>query len=86
MKVTALLRDLTGFEKECEIDWPLTAENMEEERHLAYFMFEDGNFSCDCNRSMILHDLPFEEAWCGKTIRCLSLKVDGEEIYSERES
>jgi hypothetical protein len=86
MKVTALLRDPAGVERECEIGWPLVCVNMDEERHLAYAMFGDGNYACDCNRSLWLHELDFDEAWpCGSTIRCLSLKIDGEEIYSERD-
>lgn len=84
MTLTALLRDPAGFEKECVIDWPMVTESMDEERGLAVYMFEDGNYACDCNRSMWLYGTPYDEGiTCGSSIRCVSLKIGGEEIYSE---
>lgn len=82
VNVTAFLRDPSGFEGEYsyEIEDDFTS-------HDVYFMWEDGNYACDCNRSLFLRGLDFEESWpCGRTIRCLSLKMDGEEIYHERVS
>ena len=39
--------------------------------HSAFYMFEEGNYSCDCNRSSFLrrdgHDVP--ELGCGDTIK-----------------
>lgn len=44
----------------------------------AEFMFEDGNYSCDCNRSMFIKrycDKNFEEMDCGEEIELVNLRV-----------
>jgi hypothetical protein len=44
----------------------------------ARFMIEEGNYSCDCNRSIYIRqyaDPSFEEMECGHEIKLLSLKV-----------
>jgi len=44
----------------------------------AEFMFEDGNFSCDCNRSIFIReycDKDFEEMDCGDEIELVNLEV-----------
>lgn len=44
----------------------------------AEFMFEDGNYSCDCNRSSFIHDhYPEFEKWdeCGDKIELKSLDI-----------
>jgi hypothetical protein len=80
MTVTALLRDPAGVEREYSTEWD------ESGRDIVEFMWSDGNYACDCNRSLFLYnwdatrDIP-----CGNTIVYLSLKIDGEEIYSERD-
>lgn len=80
MIVTALLRDPAGVELEYSTEWD------ESDRDIVVFMWKDGNYACDCNRSMWLYDLAYEDHRpCGSTIVCLSLKIDGEEIYSERD-
>ena len=79
MKVEVLLRDQAGVEKvhayDCEPEY----------RDSLVFMWEDGNYACDCNRSIFLHELNFDEAWpCSNgKIKVVWLKCDGEQVYSE---
>lgn len=44
----------------------------------AHFMFKDGNFSCDCNKSIFLHDKygdEVQEKDCGDEIEITEFKV-----------
>ena len=78
MTVTALLRDPSGFQREYSTEWD------ESDRDIVVFMWEDAIYACDCNRAMWLYDLSYDHSRpCGKTIRCVSLKIEGEEVYSE---
>lgn len=50
-------------------------ENMTAEE-LATYLYEEGNYACDCNRSDFINehcDENFPEMGCGHTIRLLSL-------------
>ena len=81
MIVAALLRDPKGFEREYVTEWS------ESDRDIVVFMWEDGNYACDCNRSMWLYGLAYDDHRpCGNTIICRSLKIDGVEVYSELKS
>lgn len=52
------------------------------DRDILVFMFEDGNYACDCNRSTWLCGA--DVSWpCGDSIRVLSLLADGVEVYRE---
>ena len=95
VKVEATLRDrVTDFTRtyEEEIDSKYTSSQR--------FLWEEGNYRCDCNRSLFLWK--WGELWpsgwprdeldafgslgCGeKRIELLSLKVDGQEILAECE-
>jgi hypothetical protein len=57
MKYTIHLRNkLTGETRvyKDEYDWQDSGEYEAEE--LMLFMYEEGNYSCDCNRSLFLYD------------------------------
>jgi hypothetical protein len=43
----------------------------------AHFMFEDGNYSCDCNKSIFIREKypEFEEMDCGDDLELTSLEV-----------
>lgn len=44
----------------------------------AFFMFEEGNYSCDCNRSIIIKeccDLYFPDLKCGQRLKLLSIET-----------
>jgi len=46
--------------------------------HSAYYMFEDGNYSCDCNKSMFLIEKygdEISELGCGDDIELIDLEV-----------
>jgi hypothetical protein len=48
---------------------------------MVFFMYEDGNYSCDCNRSIFIKqycDQEFEEIACGEEIKLVSLEVEVE--------
>lgn len=86
IKVVATLMDvMTGYvgrhEYEVQDDY---ADDQE-------FMWSDGNYGCDCNRSIFLygHDPDYLTLPCSwhpgqdNQIVCISLEVDGAEVYSE---
>lgn len=54
----------------------------------AYFMFHEGNYSCDCNRSIFLHEryseVPELEA-CGDTINMMRFDIEYRDAESEEE-
>lgn len=81
-KVSATLLGPDGVQKEY-------AYQVEDDftEHDAIFMWEDGNFACDCNRSIFLYGRDLDEAApCSTneaTIQCVSLKWNGAEIYAE---
>ena len=79
MKAEVLLRDQAGVERVHAYDID------DEDRDSLVFMWEDGNYACDCNRSIFLHELAFDSAWpCSNgKIKVVWLKVGGEEVYSE---
>lgn len=86
--VMALLRDSKGFER---VHTYTIDENDEECALNVEFMWSDGNYACDCNRSLFLYQDPSKELPCsplrihGKpTITCVWLKLDGLQIYSEQ--
>jgi hypothetical protein len=63
--------------KEYVIDYDFGYEYEEESAH---FMFEDGNYSCDCNRSMFIArkygvDV-MEELDCGDEIEMVDFKIE----------
>ena len=78
--VVALLQDKNGFEREYEYEVEKQyADNQA-------FMWEMGNYCCDCNRSIFLYANEAEELDCNidkNAIRCVSLMVDGKEVYHE---
>jgi hypothetical protein len=46
--------------------------------NLVHFMYEEGNYSCDCNRSLFIQrhcDSSFKEIGCGEKIQLMSLDV-----------
>lgn len=50
------------------------------------YMWEEGNYACDCNRSLFIQrqcDNSFPEMDCGDTIKLVSLKHVGE--WKERQ-
>lgn len=58
------------FEYDCGYAYPIDA---------AYYMFQEGNYSCDCNLSSFLQraypDSGIEEMDCGEEIKLLSINV-----------
>ena len=83
ISVSVLLRDESGYEREIKEQWK------PELKDFIVFMWEDGNYGCDCNRSMFLYDLDFDDARpCNSTdptIKVVMLKIDGVPSYSETE-
>lgn len=79
VKFTATLRDQSGFEHvyEYEVEEELADNEV--------FMWEDGNYACDCNRSIFLYSLNYDNALpCSNgKITVISLKQDGVEVYKE---
>lgn len=73
-------------------DWtPLNDETPEENEHLAYYMWTEGNYSCDCNRFAFISyeydDAPGPEDEngyipCGETIKLVSLTLDGKDLLA----
>lgn len=63
--------------KEYIVDYDFGYEYEEE---MAHFMFEDGNYSCDCNRSMFISrqygDDVIEELECGDEIELKDFKIE----------
>lgn len=82
MRVTATLLDvMTGYQADHEYFI------LPEDRGALVFMWEDGNYACDCNRLIFLYGVDIDDAKCSNgMIACLSLKVDGAEVYSEARS
>ena len=77
----ATLRDLeTGTEATRETRYPETHEDS-----TILWHWTEGNYGCDCNRSLFLYDLPLHEGWeCnswGNCIELVRLEVDGECIF-----
>ena len=55
----------------------------------ARYMYEEGNYDCDCNRSLFIGrhcDDSFPQMECGEEIELISLTVDGESIRWETPS
>lgn len=55
--------------------------SIQEEQDHSLFMWTEGNFGCDCNRSDFIHDQCeplFEEMSCGNMITLKELRVDVE--------
>lgn len=80
-KAEVLLRDKSGRER-------LYLDEINDNHLDSYvFLWEEGNFACDCNRSLFLYENGEAEALpCGDTeIRVVSLRIDGAELYHERE-
>lgn len=50
----------------------------EYEEEVAYFMFEDGNYSCDCNLSRFIQDIDpeFPKLDCGDEIEYNKLEIE----------
>jgi hypothetical protein len=73
------LRDLqTGYTRTIEHEYA-------DDGH-AIYMWEDGNYSCDCNRSIFLYNLGLDESWpCGEGKILVTEITDdaGEFIYGE---
>lgn len=53
------------------------------EEEAAHYMFEEGNYACDCNRSLIIHrEFPeFEETDCGEEIEIVSFVVERKSVF-----
>ncbi|HEX5016541.1 MAG TPA: hypothetical protein VFX15_03025 [Actinomycetes bacterium] len=74
-----------------------TREHVEQGRwdETAEFLWEDGNFACDCNRFLWFEraagkdpnaaDYEGEDQDCGMERYSVVIKVDGEIVYSEDE-
>lgn len=79
--VSVLLQDREG---NCRVH---TYECEEENLDTVVFMWEDGNYACDCNRSLMLYRLDFDDAKpCSSSrplIRVVMLWIDGVERYWE---
>ena len=56
--------------------------------HTAYFMWEEGNYSCDCNRSLFLSELydDVKEVGCGNFIKAINLTVVRERFPTLKEN
>ena len=52
--------------------------------HSVYYMYKEGNYSCDCNRSLHIqrysNHAGFEEWDCGESIELVDLKVTREQV------
>ncbi len=76
-----MLDVLTGYRGTYETEIPA------EDEDIMVYMFEDGNYACDCNRKAFLYDVnpfgPLEIPCSHREIVVLSLRIDGEEHYSE---
>lgn len=59
---------------ECTHQYDCEDENADSQ----VFMWEEGNYACDCNRSIL-------KSWpcSGEKIIVVSLRRDGEEVYTE---
>ena len=53
--------------------------------HSAEYMFEDGNYSCDCNRSLFIGEKheEFPEMECGNLIEMVEFHTELREPYEE---
>lgn len=50
-------------------------------RHSIIYHWTEGNYGCDCNRSLFLFNLEYDDAWpCGETIVLDSLTVNGDPL------
>ena len=54
-----------------------------EDLSLVDFMFADGNYACDCNRSIFFGDAECETAKCSSDIYAVEVVHDGKVIYSD---
>ena len=55
-------------------------------KHAADFMWTEGNYDCDCNKSMFIQeqcDPNFQELDCGDSIRLVNLEMEYDEEDSE---
>lgn len=62
---------------------PVTGIADDDPIHGARYMWEEGNFDCDCNRSLFIGehcDASFPEMECGEDIKLISLTVDDKSI------
>lgn len=76
-KRTIFVADLKYKDKVYTIHYDFGHEYPEEQ---AIFMFEDGNYSCDCNRSLIIQDEygenAIEELDCGEEIKMVNYHLE----------
>jgi len=82
--VIATLRDTEGYQRDYEYD-------IEDELiDSLVFMWEDGNYACDCNRSLFLYEWDeSRELKCNSgsnEIKLVSLVCDGEVYYEDANS
>lgn len=54
----------------------LPGQSLEDTWHLTRYMWEEGNYSCDCNKSLFARQRGFDcnELECGDTIELVSLE------------
>jgi hypothetical protein len=81
-----------GKQYTVHMDWgPSKDRTEEEDEHLAYYMWTDGNYSCDCNRLAFISDEyedfpdPEDENGhidCGETVKLVSLTLDGKDLLA----
>lgn len=70
-KITFTLKDGTVRQIEYDFGYAYPPD-------AAYYMFNEGSYSCDCNRSIIINETydNMEELDCGETIRITSFVIE----------
>jgi hypothetical protein len=76
MSMSHIILEYLGKQYSLDYDW-----GKEYPEDAAIFMWAEGNYSCDCNRSLFIKRLcddTFPEMECGDTIKMISHKFDAE--------
>jgi hypothetical protein len=80
IKVTALIRkNDTGEIREYQSSLPLDCIT---NQPLCY-LWEEGNFSCDCNRELLFYDHEIDDTSCSNNRFDVNIVLDDKIIYKE---